>query len=566
MEPQPAALTDAYLTLRDQALAWRAVDPDPDTQFEIELLLAAGDHPGLEDRFAHRLRFGSGGLRGEMGAGPNRMNRVVVRQLARALMASMSDFGVAAPLVVVGYDARGKSRDFADEVVATVTALGGRAARLPKPLPTPVLAFAVRHLGADAGVMITASHNVAQDNGCKVYGPGGALVVPPADRRLEEAMASMEPAPRRGVEAVAPAAGRALQHVDEDIIAAYLDASLPDLWPDPTVAGLRVVYTPLHGMGLEPTLRACARLGLSPIVVPAQTETDPSTWTIDRPNPEESASFELAFRLARDHRADVVLAHDADADRLGVGIPTRTGYRRLSGDEVGLLLAEHVLAGGSGNDRLVVNTIVSSSMLGRIAEAHGVAHRTTLPGIRWVIDAARQLPEHRLVFAYEEALGYVLSDAVHDKDGIVAAMHVLQLLGALRRGGRTVEDALADLDDRYGAHHKTQVAVRFPGMGGRQRLTARLDALRRDPPASVGGVNVRSVVDHSAGAHGLPPANLLELDCAVDRGARVLLRPSETEPLLKIYVELVADARDRHAPIALEQLAHDLRALVLRGA
>ena len=565
MEPQAAALSDAYLGLREQALAWRAADPDPDTQFEVELLLAAGDHPGLEDRFGHRLRFGSGGLRGEMGAGPNRMNRVVVRQLARALMASMTDFGVASPLVVVGYDARQKSRDFADEVVATVAALGGRAARLPKPLPTPVLAFAVRHLGADAGVMITASHNTAQDNGCKVYGPGGALVVPPADRRLEDAMASLDPAPRRGVAPVAssPAAG-ALAHVDEDIIAAYLDAALPDLWPDPTIAGLRVVYTPLHGMGLEPTLRACARVGLSPIVVPAQTETDPSTWTVDRPNPEEPASFELAFRLARQHDADVVLAHDADADRLGVAVPTPSGYRRLSGDEVGLLLAEHVLSSGTGADRLVVNTIVSSSMLQKIAAAHGVAYRCTLPGIRWVVDAARQLPGHRLVFAYEEALGYVLSDAVHDKDGIVAAMRVLQLLGGLRRSGRTLEDALADLDARYGAHLTTQVAVRFPGIGGRQRLAARLDALRHDPPASIGGVAVRDITDHSSGTEGLPAANLLELDCALDRGARVLLRPSDTEPLLKIYVEVVADAGDRRAGLGLEQLAHDVRALVLR--
>jgi phosphomannomutase len=566
VEPQHATLAHEYDVLRSLALAWRAVDPDPDTQFEIELLLAAGDHPGLEDRFGHRLAFGSGGMRGEMGAGPNRMNRVVVRQLARALMTSMNEFGVEAPVVVIGYDARNKSRSFAEEVEGTVEALGGRPYRIPKPLPTPVLAFAVRHLRADAGVMITASHNTANDNGCKVYGPSGALLVPPADERLVEIMAGLDLPPRAGVAAVQPGGtGRRLPAGD-DLIGAYLDATLGDLRADPVVAGLRVVYTPLHGTALEPMLRACARLGLSPTVVPSQTETDPATWTVERPNPEEAASFETALRLARVHDADVVLAHDADGDRLGVAIPTGTGYRRLTGDEIGLLLAEHLLSSGEGDDRLVINTIVSSSMLAKIAAAHGVHHAQTLPGIRWVLDAARRRPEQRLVFAYEGALGYVTSDAVHDKDGIVAGVRLLQLLGSLRRQGRTLGDALADLDARYGAHLTTQIAVRYPGLGGRDRLLARLDALRDLPPAAVGSVPVLAVLDHRTGAHGLPAANLVELRCDACDGARVLLRPSETESMLKIYVELVAGRGDRRAAAMLEALGQDVRALVLRAA
>lgn len=565
MESQHATLSDTYDALREQALAWRDADPDPDTQFEVELLLAAGDHPGLEDRFAHRLAFGSGGLRGEMGAGPNRMNRIVIRQLARALMTSMTDFGVTSPLVVVGHDARHRSRAFADEVVATVTALGGRATCLPKPLPTPVLSFAVRHLGADAGVMITASHNTANDNGAKVYGPSGSLLVPPADERLAATMATLDLPPRRGIEpagdpaAIAPPAVRGA----EDIIGPYLDATLAGVRPDPVIAALRVVYTPLHGVALEPTLRGCARVGLSPIVVPSQTETDPTTWTVERPNPEEPAALEHALRTARSHDADLVLAHDADGDRLGVAVPARRGgFRRLTGDEIGLLLADHVLATTTGDDRLVINTIVSSSMLAKVAAAHGATYRCTLPGIRWVLDTARKLPGHRLVFAYEEALGYVTSDVVRDKDGIVAGIRFVQLLAALRREGRTVEDALEDLDARHGAHLTAQQAVRFPGIGGRGRLVARLDALRADPPASIGGTVVRSVTDFRAGAHGFPAANLLEFDCAIGRGARVLLRPSDTESMVKIYVEVVADPGDPHAPLALDQLARDTRHLL----
>jgi phosphomannomutase len=565
VEPQHTTLAHDYDALRSLALAWRAADPDPDTQFEVELLLAAGDHPGLEDRFGHRLTFGSGGMRGEMGAGPNRMNRVVVRQLTRALMLSMNEFGVESPVVVIGYDARNKSRSFAEEVEATVAALGGQPYRVPKPLPTPVLAFAVRHLRADAGVMITASHNTANDNGCKVYGPGGSLLVPPADERLVELMASLDLPPRAGVAAVHSGAADHRLPAGDDLIGAYLDATIGDLRPDAVVAGLRVVYTPLHGTALEPMLRACARLGVSPTVVPAQTETDPATWTVERPNPEEAVSFEAALRLARVHDADVVLAHDADGDRLGVAIPTATGYRRLTGDEIGLLLAEHLLSAGVGDDRLVVSTVVSSSMLAKIASAHGVHHARTLPGIRWVLDAARRRPEQRLVFAYEEALGYVTSGAVHDKDGIVAAVRLLQLLGSLRRQGRTLEDALGDLDARYGVHLTTQIAVRYPGLGGRTRLLARLDALRDHPPAEVGGVPVQAVLDHRAGAHGLPATNLVELRFDACDGARVLLRPSETESMLKIYVELVAGRGDRRAAPALESLAHDVRALVLRS-
>ncbi len=566
MEPQHATLAHDYDALRALALAWRAADPDPDTQFEIELLLAAGDHPGLEDRFGHRLAFGAGGMRGEMGAGPNRMNRVVLRQLARALMTSMNEFGVSSPVVVVGHDARNKSRSFAEEVEATVLALGGQPYRVPKPVPTPVLAFAVRHLRADAGVMITASHNTANDNGCKVYGPSGAPLVPPADERLVELMAGLDLPPRAGVAESQPGgAGRRLP-AGEDLIGAYLDATIGDLRPDPVVAGLRVVYTPLHGTALEPMLRACARLGVSPLVVPSQTETDPATWTVERPNPEEAASFEAAVRLAREHHADIVLAHDADGDRLGVAIPTATGHRRLTGDEIGLLLAEHLLSSGVGDDRLVINTVVSSSMLAKIADAHGVRHARTLPGIRWVLDAARRRPAERLVFAYEEALGYVTSDAVHDKDGIVAAVRLLDLLGALRRRNRTLEDALADLDARYGVHRTTQIAVRYPGLGGRDRLLARLDALRDDPPATLGGVPVRAVLDHRSGSHGLPPANLVELRCDACDGARVLLRPSETESMLKIYVELVAGRGDRTATSVLDALAQGVRALVLRAS
>lgn len=514
-------------TLREAARAWLAEDPDPATREELRALLDRGDGEALRERFGHRLEFGTAGLRGELGAGPNRMNRAVVIRATAGVAAYVRAHAPGdAPTAVVGCDARHGSETFARDAAAVLAGAGIRAHLLPRLLPTPVLAFAVRHLDADAGIMVTASHNPPADNGYKVYLAGGAQIAPPADAEISaqiEAVTSLKSVPRSDAWTV----------LGEDVVDAYLDAlsSLP-LDGDREVA---TAYTPLHGVGRDVLLRAFDRAGFpAPAVVREQGEPDPDFPTVTFPNPEEPGAMDLALEAGIRSSADLVLANDPDADRCAVA----EGGRLLTGDEVGGLLAEHVLRHTSGSDRMVATTIVSSSLLAKIAADYGVGYAETLTGFKWLVRAPG-----RLVFAYEEALGYgVGSDsglAVLDKDGIGAALTVAGIAATARREGRTLRDLVDGQARRHGAHASGQVSVRVDDL---DQITEAMRRLRTKPPETIGGRDVSSAEDLSQGvgdpdAGGLPPTDGLRYRLAGD--AWTVVRPSGTEPKLKCYAEVV---------------------------
>ncbi|MER7610815.1 phospho-sugar mutase [Nonomuraea wenchangensis] len=512
------------MNLIEQARAWLAQDPDPDTRAELGALIEREYLDALQDRFGAKLEFGTAGLRGELGAGPNRMNRVTVMRAAAGLAAVLGP----GKHVVIGYDARHKSDVFARDTAAVLTGAGLHATLLPCPLPTPVLAFAVRHLGADAGVTVTASHNPPRDNGYKVYWGDGSQIVPPIDSRISAAIDAVGP-----VDQLPLGAPGTLTELGEGIVDDYLDAITA--LPLGDARDLRVAYTPLHGVGAATLTGAFLAAGFpSPMSVEEQRDPDPDFPTVAFPNPEEPGAMDLAVALAAATGADLVLANDPDADRCAVGVPLPGGgCRMLTGDEVGGLLAEHVITHTTG-DRMVATTIVSSTLLGKIAAAHGVRYGETLTGFKWIIKAGPGL-----VFGYEEAIGYsVGSDAglpVHDKDGIGAALTVAAIAAAAKRDGRTLLDLLDDQARRYGLHATTQLSFRVAELS---QIAGAMDRLRAEPPAELGGRKVLAVDDLAEGSGGLPPTDGLRYRLEGD--ARVVVRPSGTEPKLKCYLEVVA--------------------------
>ncbi|MEU8397216.1 phospho-sugar mutase [Nonomuraea sp. NPDC048892] len=523
-----------------RAREWLAQDPDPDTRAELSALIEREDLAALDERFGAKLEFGTAGLRGELGAGPNRMNRVTVMRAAAGLAAVLGP----GRHVVIGYDARHKSDVFARDTAAVLTGAGLRASLLPRPLPTPVLAFAVRHLGADAGVTVTASHNPPRDNGYKVYWGDGSQIVPPLDAEISAAIDAVGRVDELAQDSVWTELG-------DEIVDAYLRAVTA--LPLGDARELRVAYTPLHGVGAATLTAAFQAAGFdSPVTVEEQREPDPDFPTVAFPNPEEPGAMDLAIVLAAKTEADLIVANDPDADRCAVGVPLPGGgARMLTGDEVGGLLAEHVLTHTTG-DRMVATTIVSSTLLGKIAQAHGVRYGETLTGFKWIIKAGPGL-----VFGYEEAIGYsVGSDAglpVRDKDGIGAALTVAAIAAAARRDGRTLLDLLDDQARRHGLHATSQLSFRVSDLS---LIAAAMSRLRTDPPETLGGLTVKRGDDLARGDGGLPPTDGLRYLLA--GGARVVVRPSGTEPKLKCYLEAVvpvtttpAEARARAA----EQLA-----------
>ncbi len=503
----------------DQARGWLAEDPDPDTRSELEALLVDDDIDALADRFAHRLQFGTAGLRGAMGAGPNRMNRAVVIRAAAGLAAYLTANGGGA--VVIGYDARHKSDQFAHDTAAVLTGAGLAAMVLPRPLPTPLLAFAIRHLGCAAGVMVTASHNPAQDNGYKVYLGSGSQIVPPVDEQISDcidAVGQLGAIPM-GTEWVT--LGDDVESDYEQRIAALADPAVP--------RDLRIVYTPMHGVGRAVLTEVLARAGYpAPTVVPEQAEPDPDFPTVAFPNPEEPGAIDLASALGQATGAEVVLANDPDADRCAVAIPTDDGsFRMLRGDEVGGLLAVHMVRRGVTGT--LACSIVSSSLLRVIAEQAGLPFQETLTGFKWLA----RIPD--LAYGYEEALGYCVDPAsVGDKDGISAALMVVELASWLKQQGRTLQDELDAIDRRYGVHATDQLTVRVDDLA---LITAAMDRLRATPPTALGGRAVELVEDLEQGEGGLPPTDGLRY--RLQGNARVIVRPSGTEPKLKSYLEVV---------------------------
>ena len=428
-------------TLRAEEVArrWLEVDPDPGTRAETEQLLTDGG-AALERRFGSRLAFGTAGLRGPLGAGPMRMNRVLVRMTAAAIgrrllagAAGAATDGGPPPVVVVGFDARRNSDVFAEDTARMLAGLGIASLVLPRPLPTPVLAFTLRNVGADAGIMVTASHNPRTDNGYKVYWSDGAQIVPPVD---SEVSALIDGAPLPTDADLAPGDDPLIERAGEAQVGFYTEAATSVVDTD-SPRDLSIVYTPLHGVGRDVLLEAFRCAGFAePAVVPEQGEPDPDFPTLPYPNPEEPGALDLATALAAREGADLVLANDPDADRLAVAVPDGPGWRTLTGDEVGALLADHVLGSGSGDDRLVVTTVVSSRLLARIAGHHGVRHAETLTGFKWIMRPGLDDPSADFVFGYEEAAGYAVGDLVRDKDGITAALAFAELAATERAAGR----------------------------------------------------------------------------------------------------------------------------------
>ncbi|WP_028649722.1 phospho-sugar mutase [Nocardiopsis sp. CNT312] len=522
----------AHLT--DRARQWLAQDPDPATRRELEGLLARAEsgHPAaladLSDRFVADLEFGTAGLRGALGAGPNRMNRVVVMRAAAGIGAWLGSAGH----VVVGYDARHRSADFAEDSAAVLTGAGHRVSLLPRPLPTPVLAHAVRDLGADAGIMVTASHNPPGDNGYKVYVGGtgaaaGAQIVAPVDAEISAAIARTGPVDTLPL-------GSEWTVLGEEAVERYLEAvtSLP-LGTD---RDLSVVYTAMHGVGGRLLIRAMERAGFArPAVVGAQFDPDPDFPTVEFPNPEEPGAMDLALAAGEDAGADLVLANDPDADRLAVAVP---GYGLLTGNEVGALMAEYVLGETSGADRVVATSIVSSALLAGIARDRGVHYEETLTGFKWLARAG--LPGLRPVFAYEEALGYCVGGdggrPVADKDGIGAALVMAALAARAKRERRTLVDLLDDQARRHGLHLSDQLSVRVDDVSVLSEVMRRL---RERPPAVFGPLAVTGVEDFAEGLGALAPTDALRFRLEGGVWGRVTLRPSGTEPKLKAYAEVV---------------------------
>ncbi|GAA4754096.1 phospho-sugar mutase [Amnibacterium soli] len=532
--------------LEAAARAWLAADPDPATRAETQALLDANDEAGLAVRFGGRLVFGTAGLRGPLGAGPLRMNRVVVQQTSAGLARFLLARG-GAPSAVVGYDGRHNSKVFAEDAAAVLAGAGLAVTLLPRALPTPVLAFAVRDLGVSAGVMITASHNPAPDNGYKLYLGGadaGSQLVAPAD---QEVLAAIEAVVAEGA---LPPGGTGVTIAGEDLLERYVRATAA-VASGTAPADVTWVYTAMHGVGLETVQRVLPAAGLpAPAVVPEQAHPDPDFPTAPFPNPEEPGTLDLAFALAAGTGAELVLANDPDADRLAVAIPDGDGWRRLTGNETGLLLAWRIASRSSAAGGALACSIVSTPGLARIADRFGFAATETLTGFKWI----SRVPG--LLFGFEEALGYLVDpDVVRDKDGVSALVAVLAAAVELRAEGRDLAGLLAEIEEAIGRFDSDQVSIRVDDLAELGRM---VDRLREAPPARIGGLAVESVDDLTAGGD-LPPTEGLRYRLA--GGARVIVRPSGTEPKLKVYLDVVSTA-----PTAVERRAETNAALDALGA
>lgn len=513
--------TDEELVAR--ASAWLAAEPDDDVRAELHELLTGS--PGqLVARFDGRLQFGTAGLRAPIGAGPQRMNRLVVRQAAAGLVDYLlhSVPRAADRGVIIGYDARRKSDVFALDTARVAAARGMRALLMPEPLPTPVLAWSITEVDAAAGVMVTASHNPPADNGYKVYLDTGAQIVPPTDVAISERIAAVDPTGVRLADEDDPLIVR----LDRSLAERYV-AFAPGVRLVPGVAGVPIAYTPLHGVGGATLVAAFERAGFpAPHLVTAQFSPDAAFPTTPFPNPEEPGSMDLVIETARSVGAALALANDPDADRLGAAIPQRDGsWRRLSGDEIGWLLADHILGNTSGDDRLVVTTLVSSSLLGAMAKRAGVHAAETFTGFKWIARAVLDDPGRRFVFGYEQALGYLVASRPLDKDGITAAVLLAEAAAVAAADGTTLQDRLDAIAEQYGRHVTAERNVRMEPAAAAKAVTR----LLADPPASLAGRAVTSVESFAE-------ANLLRLMLG---DVRVQIRPSGTEPKVKLYGEAV---------------------------
>lgn len=535
---------------RELAEAWLAEDPDPVTADELRKLIATADGGDataiaeLRERFEGTLEFGTAGLRGILGAGPQRMNRVLVRKVSAGLAAYLiANVPEAKRLgVLIGHDARRNSRVFSEDTARVLGGAGIKVYLAHRPWPTPTTAWAVVEKRACAGVMVTASHNPPAYNGYKVYWGNGAQIVPPHDTGIAAAIAKIG----RSDELPMPE----LDELRRNGMLIDLHESLHDEYlskvialrasPDVDGRALVIAYTPLHGVGALSVEGALQRAGFPQVhTEPSQREPDPEFPTVAFPNPEEKGAMDRVLALAEQKKADLVLANDPDADRLCVAVPEGAGYRLLTGDQVGVLLADYLLEVGPKDKRMVATTIVSSQLLGFLAKRAGADYRETLTGFKWIGNAAMDYERQhhgRFVMGYEEALGYSVGPLVRDKDGVSAAVMFAELAAWNRARGKSVLDHLDDIYRKVGLFVTEQVSITKPGADGLAAIRAAMTRFRAQPPKELAGLAVEDVVDLSRGEGGLPPSDVLVF--RLSGGRRVIMRPSGTEPKLKSYYEV----------------------------
>ena len=553
---------EAYL---DEALEiankWLLNDPDETTKAETEKLISDGDIE-LIQRFTNSLVFGTAGIRGVRGAGPMRMNRVMVRIVATAIAQELlsDNQGEEPPLVVVGYDARHKSQIFAQDSVRVLAAYGVRSLILPRPTPTPVLAYTSLSKKAKAGIMVTASHNPAEDSGYKVYWEDGAQIANPIDTKIAQRIDFKNPPTE---ELLADYEDEIILKGNDELIKTYVDFASSSVSYE-SKREIKQVYTPLHGVGKEVFLDVFEKAGFeSPILVESQAEPDPDFPTVSFPNPEEEGALDFAVELAVEKNADLVIANDPDADRLAVVVRHGDEWCRLNGIEIGVLVAEQILSKGQGEDRLVVTTVVSSRLLSKIAEFHKVKYAETLTGFKWIVRPGIEDKSSRFVFGYEEALGFALGDSVRDKDGITSALVFAELASELKTQGKTVIDLLEELWNRHGVH---KTALFTKRLDPATNISADfMSPWRSSPPEKIGEFAVIESIDLLSPESELPATDALVLNIL---NGRIVIRPSGTEPMVKVYVEVTESvinddirSAERSADHKIEDLLHGVSSL-----
>ena len=550
------------MTILDEARAWVERDPDPDTRDELQALIDANATDALQERFSGTLQFGTAGLRGLLGAGPNRMNRVTVSHATAGLCAWLLHAVPEASTrgICVGRDARPKSDVFERDVIEVAAGAGIPVFVFTDLVPTPMLAFAALRLRTAAGVMLTASHNPPGYNGYKVYWENAAQIIPPNDAGIARQMAAAATKPIARMPLAEARAAGLLREID-GLREEYVAAIANEVAPSPNRAPLRIAYTALHGVA-ERTLReVLSRGGFDEVLsVAEQAEPDGRFPTVDFPNPEEPGAMDRVLALGDAVRADLVIANDPDGDRVGAAARGDDGFEVLSGNDIGVLLADDLLRQSEAAQPLVLSTVVSSPMLGRIAARHGARWEQTLTGHKWIQNRALELERegYTYVFGYEEALGYAPSTQVRDKDGISSALRLADLASRLKSRGKTLLDARDALWREHGFFVDRQVSVRFEGANAQSRMRSVVDRVRANPPKRVGGIPVVRVSE--------PDSTLLVFE--LEGGHRAMLRPSGTEPKLKYYfyaAGCVDEDGDLEAAKAttrslLERIADDLTA------
>ena len=543
---------------RVAAQQWLECESDLNNCREIEALLA-GPESELIERFTGHLEFGTAGLRGSLGAGPQRMNRSLVQMTAAAIAQRLlQENHEEPPLVVIGFDARTQSDVFASDTARVLANQNIRCVLLPKALPTPVLAFSVLQIKASAGIMVTASHNPRQDNGYKVYWKDGAQINAPLDKEISVYLDGITPNEVKLASLDSPL----ITQDEGNLLEQYLDMAVSCVAQSPE-SELKIMYTPIHGVGKDTLVEVFARAGFTSVhVLEEQAEPDPDFPTVDFPNPEVPGTLDLALIEAKKIDADLLIANDPDADRLAVVVPDGETWRTLNGNEIGSLLAEHVLKSSEGSDRLAVTTIVSSRMLKKLAAHHGTHYEETLTGFKWIMRPGIDSQGKNFVFGYEEALGFAVGDHVHDKDGVTAALVFAELTANAKKQGRSVVDCLHDLWVRHGVHVTGQMTHRFEGSEGSEEMTQIMNQIRDDPPKKIGVVDINKVIDFSEEGSGLPPTNAVAFEADE---VRVIVRPSGTEPLIKIYAEAVVAVEGENVAnleeVALKKLEEALECL-----